>query len=83
MLLENLTWPEVKALNVADKIVLFPLGSFCHTGFTGTSLWVDPQRGTWVVLLSNRTYADGPNRMQALRRAVNDSVAIAVDLASD
>jgi CubicO group peptidase (beta-lactamase class C family) len=57
--------------------------AFGHTGFTGTSLWVDPQRGTWVVLLSNRTYDDGPNRMQALRRAVNDSVAIAVDQADD
>lgn len=57
--------------------------AFGHTGFTGTSLWVDPQRGTWVVLLSNRTFVDGPNRMQALRRAVNDSVAIAVDLATD
>src|SRR5690606_11866304 len=30
--------------------------AFGHTGFAGTSLWVDPQRGTWVVLLSNRTY---------------------------
>ena len=57
--------------------------AFGHTGFTGTSLWVDPQRGTWVVLLSNRTYLSGPNRMQALRRAVNDSVAVAVDLPDD
>lgn len=32
MLLENLSWPEVKALNVADKIVLFPLGSFEQHG---------------------------------------------------
>lgn len=57
--------------------------AFGHTGFTGTSLWVDPQRGTWVVLLSNRTYLSGPNRMQALRRALNDSVAIAVDVPAD
>src|SRR6185503_1801812 len=32
MLLENLTWPEVKALNVADKVVIFPLGSFEQHG---------------------------------------------------
>jgi CubicO group peptidase (beta-lactamase class C family) len=52
--------------------------SFGHTGFTGTSIWVDPERGTWVVLLANRTYEDGPNRMQALRRSVHDRVADSV-----
>jgi CubicO group peptidase (beta-lactamase class C family) len=53
---------------------------FGHTGFTGTSLWIDPDRGTWVVLLANRTFA--PRRssgMQALRRSVNDWVASAAD----
>lgn len=50
--------------------------AFGHTGFTGTSLWVDPERGTWVILLSNRTYQPrAPNRIQALRRAVHDGVA--------
>jgi CubicO group peptidase (beta-lactamase class C family) len=49
--------------------------SFGHTGFTGTSIWIDPERGTWVVLLANRTYEDGPNRMQGLRRTVHDRVA--------
>jgi hypothetical protein len=39
---------------------------------------VDPERGTWVVLLANRTYEDGPNRMQALRRSVHDCVADSV-----
>jgi serine-type D-Ala-D-Ala carboxypeptidase len=58
--------------------------AFGHTGFTGTSLWVDPDRGTWVVLLSNRTFQpSGPNRMQALRREINDVVATAVDLTGD
>jgi CubicO group peptidase (beta-lactamase class C family) len=54
--------------------------AFGHTGFTGTSLWIDPERGTWVVLLSNRTFRpSGPNRMQALRREVNDWVATSID----
>lgn len=52
--------------------------SFGHTGFTGTSLWIDPERGTWVVLLANRTYENAPNRMQALRRTVHDRVADSV-----
>ena len=49
--------------------------SFGHTGYTGTSIWVDPQLGTWAVLLANRTYdTEGNNRMQQLRRAVADYV---------
>ncbi|HEU0014539.1 MAG TPA: serine hydrolase domain-containing protein, partial [Longimicrobium sp.] len=52
--------------------------SFGHTGFTGTSIWIDAERGTWVVLLANRTYEDGPNRMQNLRRVVHDRVTDAV-----
>jgi serine-type D-Ala-D-Ala carboxypeptidase len=51
--------------------------SFGHTGFTGTSMWIDPDRGTWAVLLSNRTFEPrGANRMQAVRRSVNDWVAL-------
>jgi CubicO group peptidase (beta-lactamase class C family) len=54
--------------------------AFGHTGYTGTSLWIDPERGTWVVLLANRTYdGDGNNQMQALRRTVHDRVADATD----
>jgi CubicO group peptidase (beta-lactamase class C family) len=54
--------------------------AFGHTGFTGTSLWVDPERATWTVLLANRTFdPHAPNRIQALRRAVNDRVAQAAD----
>ncbi|MEX2570784.1 MAG: serine hydrolase domain-containing protein [Gemmatimonadota bacterium] len=57
---------------------------FGHTGFTGTSLWIDPERGTWAVLLANRTLLPrGPNRMQAIRRELNDRVASSVDLARD
>jgi CubicO group peptidase (beta-lactamase class C family) len=49
--------------------------SFGHTGYTGTSIWIDPDLGTWVVLLTNRTYdTEGNNRMQPLRRAVADWV---------
>jgi CubicO group peptidase (beta-lactamase class C family) len=54
--------------------------AFGHTGFTGTSLWVDPDRGTWVVLLSNRTFRpQASNKIQAVRRSVHDWVAAAAD----
>jgi serine-type D-Ala-D-Ala carboxypeptidase len=54
--------------------------AFGHTGFTGTSLWVDPDRGTWTVLLANRTFEPrASNRIQSVRRTVHDWVATAVD----
>jgi CubicO group peptidase (beta-lactamase class C family) len=53
--------------------------AFGHTGFTGTSLWVDPTRGTWTVLLTNRTYEPrAANHIMALRRTVHDEVAESV-----
>ena len=42
-----------------------------HTGVTGTSLWVDPGTGTWLILLSNRTYLPRASlEMPAFRRRV-------------
>jgi CubicO group peptidase (beta-lactamase class C family) len=58
----------------------FSKSSFGHTGFTGTSVWIDPSRHTWTVLLSNRVYQPhAPNQIMALRRRVNDRVAVAAD----
>jgi CubicO group peptidase (beta-lactamase class C family) len=53
--------------------------SYGHTGFTGTSIWTDPERGVWVILLTNRVYPTRNNtKLTALRRAVSDAVAQAV-----
>ena len=49
---------------------LFPLGSFGHTGFTGTSLWIDPASQMFVVFLSNRVHPDGKGDVAALRGRV-------------
>ena len=38
---------------------LFTPGSFGHTGFTGTSIWIDPATQTFVIFLSNRVHPDG------------------------
>ena len=55
-------------------------GSFGHTGFTGTSLWVDPERKTWAVLLTNRTYAPrAAVAIQKVRRTVHEDVVQAAD----
>ncbi|MGB8508150.1 MAG: exo-beta-N-acetylmuramidase NamZ domain-containing protein, partial [Pyrinomonadaceae bacterium] len=54
---------------------LFPFGSFGHTGFTGTSLWLDPTSETFVVFLSNRVHPDGKGDVSALRGRVASIVA--------
>jgi CubicO group peptidase (beta-lactamase class C family) len=49
--------------------------SFGHTGFTGTSLWIDPDRGVYVVLLTNRVHPTRENpAITPVRRAVHDAV---------
>ncbi|HEX8292977.1 MAG TPA: exo-beta-N-acetylmuramidase NamZ domain-containing protein, partial [Pyrinomonadaceae bacterium] len=57
---------------------LFPAGSFGHTGFTGTSLWLDPASETFVVFLSNRVHPDGKGDVGPLRGRVANVVAGAV-----
>ena len=53
--------------------------SFGHTGFTGTSLWIDPERGVFVVLLMNRVTSRGEGtRHVQLRRDVADAVQSAI-----
>ena len=53
----------------------FSLRSFGHTGFTGTSIWADPERELFVVLLTNRVNPTRDNqKIGPLRRAVADIV---------
>jgi CubicO group peptidase (beta-lactamase class C family) len=49
--------------------------AFGHTGYTGTSLWIDPERDLYVVLLTNRVHPTRHNEgIQAVRRAFHDAV---------
>ncbi len=57
----------------------FSSRSFGHTGFTGTSIWVDPERSLFVILLTNRVYPTRDNpRVGPLRRAVADAAQEAI-----
>jgi CubicO group peptidase (beta-lactamase class C family) len=55
--------------------------AFGHTGFTGTSVWIDPVRGVYVVLLTNRVHpvAGDAALIRQLRRDAHDAVIAAVD----
>ena len=53
--------------------------SFGHTGYTGTSMWMDPERGLFVILLTNRVNPTAENQKHVpLRRAVADAVQAAI-----
>jgi uncharacterized protein YbbC (DUF1343 family)/CubicO group peptidase (beta-lactamase class C family) len=60
---------------------LLPIGSFGHTGFTGTSIWIDPLTRTFVIFLSNRVHPDGKGDVTPLRARVATIVASAVPFA--
>jgi len=53
-------------------------GGYGHTGFTGTSLWIDPASQTFVVILSNRVHPDGKGDATHLRGAIANIVAASI-----
>ncbi|WP_158941643.1 sodium/solute symporter [Granulicella sp. S190] len=54
---------------------VFPIGSFGHTGFTGTSLWMDPGSDSFVVILSNAIHPRGAPPISVLRGQVATAAA--------
>jgi CubicO group peptidase (beta-lactamase class C family) len=59
---------------------LFSARSFGHTGFTGTSMWMDPERELYVILLTNRVHPTRENnKIRDTRAQVADAVVRALD----
>lgn len=61
---------------------LYPPGSFGHTGYTGTSIWIDPSTDSYVVLLTNRAHPRDSGSVVSLRARVSSATAAAIDLAA-
>ena len=59
---------------------LLPVGSFGHTGFTGTSLWIDPTTQTYIIVLANAVHPRGKGSAVALRSKIATAVAAALPL---
>ncbi|MGP8092002.1 MAG: serine hydrolase [Candidatus Sulfotelmatobacter sp.] len=59
---------------------LLPVGSFGHTGFTGTSIWIDPTTQTYIILLTNAVHPRGKGNAIGLRVKVATEVAAALSL---
>jgi SSS family transporter len=72
--LRGLGW-DIESPYSSNRGELFPVGSFGHTGFTGTSLWIDQTSDTYVVFMSNAVYPNGPTSINAIRGGVANEIA--------
>jgi uncharacterized protein YbbC (DUF1343 family)/CubicO group peptidase (beta-lactamase class C family) len=57
---------------------IFPLGSYGHTGWTGTSIWIDPFSDTFVIFLSNRNHPTESGNVVGLRAKLGTLAAEAI-----
>jgi uncharacterized protein YbbC (DUF1343 family)/CubicO group peptidase (beta-lactamase class C family) len=78
-ILRGLGW-DIDSQYSGSRGELFPLGSYGHTGFTGTSLWIDPTTQTYVILLTNSVHPRPRPAITSLRARVATIVAAAVGL---
>jgi len=58
---------------------LFPIGSFGHTGYTGTSMWMDPYSNTFLIFLTNVVHVHHGNSLSSLRSRMATKVAAMYD----
>ncbi len=77
--LRGLGW-DIDSPFSSNRGELLPVGSFGHTGFTGTSLWIDPATDTYIILLTNAVHPNGPKSVVSLRSRLADAVASSLAL---
>jgi uncharacterized protein YbbC (DUF1343 family) len=73
----GLGW-DLDSVYSSNRGDLLPLGSYGHTGFTGTSLWIDPATRSFIVFLSNRLHPNGTGDVTPLRARLATAVASAI-----
>ena len=71
--LRGLGW-DIDSPFSSNRGELLPVGSFGHTGFTGTSLWIDPVTDTYIILLTNAVHPRGGKSVVSLRSRVATAV---------
>jgi len=77
--LRGLGWDIDSPFSV-NRGEFLPVGSFGHTGFTGTSLWIDPVTDSYIILLTNAVHPHGGKTTVSLRAKVATAVVQALDL---
>ncbi len=56
----------------------FSMSTYGHLGYTGTSVWIDPENKIYVVLLTNRVFPDDSKKIQSTRPKVHDAVFLSL-----
>jgi uncharacterized protein YbbC (DUF1343 family)/CubicO group peptidase (beta-lactamase class C family) len=77
--LRGLGW-DIDSPFSSNRGDLLPVGSFGHTGFTGTSLWIDPATRTFIVILANGVHPRGKGTAVPLRSKIATAVAAELGL---
>ena len=77
--LRGLGW-DIDSPFASNRGELLPVGSFGHTGFTGTSLWVDPTTDTYIIILTNAVHPNGHGSVVSLRAHIATAVVRSLDL---
>lgn len=78
-ILRGLGW-DIDSPFSGNRGELFPIGSYGHTGFTGTSLWIDPTTRSFVILLANSVHPKLRPPITSLRCRVATVVAASLDM---
>ncbi|HXI41881.1 MAG TPA: serine hydrolase, partial [Bryobacteraceae bacterium] len=78
-ILRGLGWDIDSPLS-GERGELFPMGSYGHTGFTGTSLWLDTRSNTYVILLTNAVHPHLRPAITSLRGRVATIVAASLGI---
>jgi uncharacterized protein YbbC (DUF1343 family)/CubicO group peptidase (beta-lactamase class C family) len=68
-ILRGLGW-DIDSPYSSNRGELFPIGSYGHTGFTGTSLWIDPFSRSYVILLTNAVHPHRGHSIVSLRSRI-------------
>ena len=75
----GLGWDFVSTTGYTSAGKYFGPSSYGHTGYTGTSVWADPGKKIFVILLANRVYPTRKNeKIRGIRPAVHDAVMRAI-----
>lgn len=77
--LRGLAW-DIDSSFSTNRGELLPVGSYGHTGFTGTSLWIDPATQTYVIILTNAVHPEGKGSAVGIRAKIATAVAAALQL---
>src|SRR5258708_16825373 len=81
--LRGLGW-DIDSPYSSNRGELYPIGSYGHTGFTGTSIWIDPATSSFIIVLSNRVHPRGGKSINLVRgrMATIAAAALGVDAAA-